>query len=115
MLLIQPDVGHTNTVITNNIFYQTNSNPIVNIVANPALSFRNNLWYGGDAGLAVGVGDVNANPQLVNPGTTVASDYKLKAGSLAIDTGVTLSQVNTDYAGASRPSGNGYDMGAYEY
>jgi len=115
LLLIQPDAGHTNTVITNNIFYQTNSNPIANIVANPALGFRNNLWYGGNAGFAVGVGDVNANPQLVNPGTTVASDYKLKAGSLAIDTGITLSQVNTDYAGANRPSGNGYDIGAYEY
>ncbi len=41
-------------------------------------------------------------------------DYHLSAGSPCIDTG-TDAGVYTDIDGQSRPSGAGYDMGAYEF
>lgn len=115
LVLIEEDAGHKNTVIANNIFYQTGNVAITDVEATSGLKFQNNLWYGGEAGSASGKNDVNADPLLVKPGTTVASDYKLKADSPAIDAGSRLNRVATDYAGLSRPVGNRYDIGAYEY
>ncbi|HEY9649299.1 MAG TPA: right-handed parallel beta-helix repeat-containing protein, partial [Coleofasciculaceae cyanobacterium] len=115
LLLIEEDAGHKNTVIANNIFYQTGDVAMTDVEATSGLKFHNNVWYGGEAGSASGKDDVNADPLLVNPGTTVASDYKLKAGSPAIDAGSKLNQVATDYRELGRPVGNRYDIGAYEY
>lgn len=42
------------------------------------------------------------------------NNYALKAGSPAIDAGVSLSQVPTDILGVKRPQGLAYDIGAYE-
>jgi parallel beta-helix repeat protein len=43
-----------------------------------------------------------------------SSDYHLKAGSVAINTGVTLPGVLDDLEGTPRPQGVSYDIGAYE-
>ena len=43
-----------------------------------------------------------------------ANDYRLKAGSPAINAGATLSQVTDDLAGTKRPLGGLYDIGCYE-
>jgi parallel beta-helix repeat protein len=43
------------------------------------------------------------------------NNYALKAGSLAIDAGVSLSQVPTDILGVTRPQGLAFDIGAYEF
>ncbi|MGH7596920.1 MAG: choice-of-anchor Q domain-containing protein, partial [bacterium] len=48
----------------------------------------------------------------VNP---AAQDYRLKAGSPAIDVGITLNDVLKDLTGLSRPVGRAFDIGAYEY
>lgn len=48
----------------------------------------------------------------VNPN---AQDYRLKAGSPAIDAGITLTDVRKDLTGLSRPVGRAFDIGAYEY
>jgi parallel beta-helix repeat protein len=48
----------------------------------------------------------------VNP---ASGDYHLKAGSPAIDAGLTLPTVTADLEGNSRPQGSGYDIGAFEY
>lgn len=42
-------------------------------------------------------------------------DYRLSAGSEAIDAGVPILGVLLDRAGTVRPQGGGYDVGAYEY
>jgi parallel beta-helix repeat protein len=42
-------------------------------------------------------------------------DFHVKAGSPSIDTGASVSVVTSDFEGNSRPQGNGYDIGAFEY
>lgn len=53
-----------------------------------------------------------ANDLFVNP---AAHDYRLKAGSPAIDAGTTLADVPTDLEGKTRPIGAAFDIGAFEY
>jgi parallel beta-helix repeat protein len=54
----------------------------------------------------------NQNPLFVDSST---GDYHLAKGSPCIDTGTSTDAPATDMAGTSRPRGQGYDMGAYEY
>jgi hypothetical protein len=44
-----------------------------------------------------------------------AGDYRLKAGSPAIDAGVFRVDVPADLTGQPRPGGAGFDIGAYEF
>ncbi|HBL13871.1 MAG TPA: hypothetical protein DD379_21250 [Cyanobacteria bacterium UBA11162] len=115
LIRIDPDSGHSNNVFANNIFYQVNRVKMTQFSASPALKFHHNAWYGGSAGLGAGSGDVRTNPLLVNPGTKIARDYRLKAGSPLRDKGSTLTQVTNDYAGSTRPLERRHDIGAYEY
>ena len=50
-----------------------------------------------------------------DPGLVGAADARLRAGSPAIDAGVTLTEVSTDFDGVTRPQGAACDIGAYEY
>jgi hypothetical protein len=43
-----------------------------------------------------------------------SGDFHLQASSPAIDTGMTIAEVTTDFDGTPRPQGAGYDLGAYE-
>jgi hypothetical protein len=88
--------GSTNTKVQNNIVYQNSGPAISNKGSGTLLS--NNL--------------IDIDPKFVN---AAAADFRLKAGSPAINTGVTLSDVAKDYAGVSRPQGGSYDIGGYEY
>ena len=45
----------------------------------------------------------------------VNNDYRLKAGSRAIDAGAALTTVADDLNGTSRPQGQSHDVGCYEY
>ena len=54
---------------------------------------------------------ITADPLLVDP---ALGDFRLQAGSPAIDAGSTNPDVTDDYVGTSRPQGAGYDLGAYE-
>jgi hypothetical protein len=80
--------------------------------------FINNIAYGNDININPGTTGVTfshnltADPLFVD---AAARDFRLRTGSPAIDAGVTLSVVQTDYAGVSRPQGAAYDIGAYEY
>jgi hypothetical protein len=42
------------------------------------------------------------------------SGWHLQTGSPAINAGLTLGSVTSDFDGVSRPQGGAYDMGAYE-
>lgn len=104
--------AHSNNVVENNIFDQTGS-PAPRYAGTTGTTYRNNLWYGGSAGPAAGTGDVYGDPQFVKPGTFVAADYRLRAGSPAISAGAnTLSLVSTDHSGS--PRALPIDIGAHE-
>jgi predicted outer membrane repeat protein len=72
-------------------------------------------------GVYSGTGNINADPLFVTPITATAAptttgNYRLLAGSPAIDAGNTLSvTAATDLDGNPRVSGAEVDMGAYEY
>lgn len=74
----------------------------------------NNLYWNCNqnySGASAGSGDQHADPMFVNS----ASDFRLQAGSPAIDAGANASSVTYfDYFLASRPSGSGYDIGFHE-
>jgi parallel beta-helix repeat protein len=52
------------------------------------------------------------NPLFVN---VASANYHLQATSPAIDAGITIAEVSTDFDGITRPQGAAYDIGAYEY
>lgn len=62
----------------------------------------------------IGSNKTSTDPLLVSP-TASSPDLHINSGSPAIDAGTPVSGVNADYDGNSRPQGNGYDMGAYEF
>lgn len=81
-----------NTVVKNNISY---------------LSGRENIF----SGCAQSSNNLTTDPKFVNAG---AGDFGLQSTSPAIDKGVTLAEVPTDYTGKARPEGAAYDIGAFE-
>jgi hypothetical protein len=127
-------------VVANNIFYE---NCQISVCTVSGINFMagaigakvyNNVFYasgtgstafiqGGTPGSTynadlINVNSLTTNPNMSNaPATLPASpDFRLMNGStIAIDHGLTLSVVTMDYAGGNRPSGNGYDIGAYEF
>jgi hypothetical protein len=54
---------------------------------------------------------VRANPMFVN---AAAGDFHLNAGSPMIDKGTAMTLFKTDKDGVARPTGLGFDIGAYE-
>jgi hypothetical protein len=77
------------------------------------LDVRNLLLLGGALPAeAAGPSNLAVKPSsFVN---TAENDYRLAAGSPAIDQGVALTEVPTDRANVKRPQGAAYDIGAYE-
>lgn len=77
---------------------------------------RANLMHGNRRGAVAGLlttrPQYTLNPKFVAPG----SDYRLLAGSPAIDAGVnTLDVAPVDLTGAPRPHGGFWDLGCYEW
>jgi hypothetical protein len=101
----------TNLYIQNNIFYQPGQNIGISGTSSGA-HIDHNLSTGTVGGGGIGSNIENTDPQFVNPS---AFDFRLRAGSPAIDAGVTLSYVTSDFLGVSRPQGAAYDIGAFEF
>jgi chitodextrinase len=102
---------HTNTYIENNVFVQVGN--VMTSIVGTGVTYRNNLWYGGNAGGAAGAGDVLANPNLANAGGLTPADYKLLVGSPAVAAGVTVSTISNDYFGTARAVA--FDIGAHQF
>jgi parallel beta-helix repeat protein len=101
---VQVASGATNTQVKNTIV-SGNGSALTN--AGTGTLFATNLCDGAGTGCGV-VG----SPLFVNAG---AADFHLQAGSPARNAGSVLATVLTDFASLPRPSGAGYDIGAYEY
>jgi hypothetical protein len=113
-----------NTVIQNNIFYQPRNTAI--IIKDSLLSdsnrlidvtISNNITYGGPISLVTSSNVTFSNNLTIDPKfiNTSAKDFHLQAISPAIDAGIAVSEVTTDFDGISRPKLVTYDIGAYEY
>jgi hypothetical protein len=127
-----PDLGATflsaysttgKVVVENNIFAQglalTNSQ--TNLVATDRMGTvteDHNLCYGpnGTGGTwkpATGAGSFVGDPKFVSTDVTSPNAFHLSAGSAALDVGAMV-PVYRDFAATSRPSGSGWDIGAFE-
>ncbi len=127
-----------NNRVVNNIFYEngvlsksgtSGANGINFLNSGKGNKIDNNLFYASGAGgtrmITNGVEGVHytqtrnitANPNFVSAGATLSGvpNFRLKAGSPAIDKGLSLSQVTLDHAGGKRPLGKAIDIGAYEF
>ena len=122
----------TDVVISNNIFYHTNNDACnfscswfrdVDIEVDDQnvknLTINNNLYYlGVDIYNGNDTSPKTGNPLFVDPSNL---DFHLQANSSAIDAGVDLTEITTDFDGNPRPmDGNNDgvakpDLGAFEY
>lgn len=78
-----------------------------------ALDVRNLLLLGGALPVHA-AGSSNLAVRSAAFVNATAHNYRLAAGSPAIDRGVSISSVTTDRLGTARPQGTAYDIGAYE-
>lgn len=92
-----------NAQVRNNILFQ-NGFGIAN--AGTGTAFSNNLCQAAGLGCSH-IGD----PKFSN---AAGYDLRIQPGSPAIDAGIPLSLVGTDFARVARPQGANYDIGAYE-
>jgi hypothetical protein len=60
-------------------------------------------------------GSISSNPLFVNYQATGSGNYRVLAGSPAIDRGTSVNAPKVDFAGVARPRGAAVDVGAYEY
>ena len=99
----------SSTVITNVIADS------LNVAAGQTVTGNNNILIRGNGGSGTysSTGDVLADPLFVDAEN---GDYRLRAGSPAIDAGDNSVEVGyTDYLGLVRRRGHRIDIGAYEY
>ncbi|MDO8725005.1 MAG: carbohydrate-binding protein [Candidatus Methanoperedens sp.] len=89
--------GATNVILRNNIVYSNRNYQVQNSTGS-GTTIDNNL--------------IDVNPLFVDPS---AEDFHLKTGSNGIDKGSSTNAPTVDFDGKLRPSGAGYDIGAYEY
>jgi len=79
---------------------------------------QNNITYGNgnknylNAGTStVSTNNVTTDPKFVS---AASNNFQLQSGSPAVNTGVVLSSVKTDYRNLPRPKGTSHDIGGYE-
>jgi MYXO-CTERM domain-containing protein len=126
---------HSGTVIRNNIIANASGGTVLLIAKSTSgVTLDHNLWYapsiaepfnwgGGTAythaawvtATGQGAGDVTADPKLAGAWALPATNLKLAAGSPAIDKGVAIAGLTTDFEGKVRPAGSAFDLGAFEY
>jgi parallel beta-helix repeat protein len=108
----------TGTKIWNNTIYGNDGYGVRVHGSVTDTAVQNNIIYGNTVGNTY-LGGINTNADhnvTTNPSfvDVAKADFRLQSGSGAIDAGVTLSIIKADFAGAARPQGLTFDIGAYE-
>jgi parallel beta-helix repeat protein len=116
-------VGYPRNIISNNIIFANGSGlgvyphhgPVSGVIIKNNLAAKNGQNFGDSTGGGVTsqgnlFGDAY-DPKFFN---LSALDFRLQSGSPAIDAGIAVPEVLTDFAGTPRPTGRAYDIGAYE-
>ncbi len=116
----QITVDSPNVVINNNIFSQNGwSNAVTVYSGNQAnISMANNVtdgaqhaWISGQV-IFTGSNAITQSPQF---SWVDGGNFRLTAGSPAIDSGTASWAASSDLDDLARPAGAGYDLGAYEF
>jgi len=95
-------------IITNSVLWGNGDE-----ITNRSYPSSINVTYSNVKGGYEGEGNIDADPLFVN---AIEGDLHLNISSPAINSGTSKGTlVSSDFEGNPRPSGNGYDMGAYEY
>ena len=101
-------------IIRNNILYAKTNKPVNTNLKNHHIVYDCNLYYGGNGYFVHDASSIVADPQFINPSLSITADFRVKEGSPSIDKGSALLAPDIDIDGAKRPSGESYDIGAYE-
>ncbi|HEY9826253.1 MAG TPA: right-handed parallel beta-helix repeat-containing protein, partial [Stenomitos sp.] len=76
LVSLDRDANHEDTSIINNLFVQSGSGQMTYIPAVNGLTFRSNLWFGGEpTAIATSPSDLRVNPRFVAPGKFTAASY----------------------------------------
>jgi hypothetical protein len=101
--------------IFNNILVSLPGKKINTGVNNQRIEYGNNLHFGGGEADYFNPTCLVDDPQFVNAGSQLTSDFRLSTGSPAINAGSLQLTNSFDYSRTPRPVGNVPDIGAYEY
>lgn len=74
-----------------------------------------NLWFGGRRSGVSGQHDVTTAPRFGTGSGLLADGYRLQPMSPAINAGVVVAEVTSDFYGLPRPAGAAVDLGAVEF
>ncbi len=113
-----------NTMVVNNIVYKNPRQGISQYCYSGQSCIgsgnvtANNLVYGNGSAISLRVGSatgtISADPKFVSYNPTGTGDYRLQSSSPAVNKGTKASAPTVDIAGALRPKGGAWDIGAYE-
>lgn len=104
-----------NIRIENNIMVASIGKKITMNYKNENCIYRNNLYFGGTDPKPFGEASIIADPLFVNlSADTTQLDFRLKAGSPAINAANAELISTTDFTRLKRPQGAQADIGAYE-
>jgi hypothetical protein len=108
-----------NVNILNNIMYAKTNEPANQNTSNynnTNVNYDYNLYFNTNNIIITGAHDVQLDPRFVNASLDFYSaNFHLLSNSGAIDNGTTANAPIVDFENHPRPSGNGFDIGAYEF
>ena len=105
------DIAESNNLVYNNTVYNNAGDGL--LLSGSGHSVKNNIFYQNAPNVSLDPTNlVGTNPQFVDEAN---GNFRLKAGSPAIDRGVSLPEITMAIDGSPRPVGPAPDIGAYEF